>query len=197
MVSRSVEQMDWVDWTFLAKKRGIIERTSLEQKFFELLASVEKLDLKLLDMSMEAISWLSKAEKCALHDDFHKNIPSRAQVGKKLSASVLVLCAPMYVLRHDSSNKTTLSERIEQCVACYYDAKPSDVRRAMARTLVDVLQAFQELDVASLQEIYYMPLEKMTLKSLWEVSSNTIQEAEADSESQEDDEEQKIGVQTA
>ena len=98
-----------------------------------------------------------------LHTYIHMHI------GRQRSAQVLGLAASLFVLRNLYQDSEVMSARIEQFISQHYDAHPSDPRRRLARTLVDVLEAFEALDVETGNEIYVQHCAGMTLSRLWEM----------------------------
>ena len=154
---------------YMLKRYGIMQRTRLEQAFFWLERCMERVDQSLLHVEMEKVRTASKADKNTWHDAFHTVVPARAHVGRQRSAQVLGLCAPLFVLRNHYQESGVMSHRIEEFIGQHYDAHPSDSRRRLARSLVGVLQAFEELDVESGNSVYVQPCAGMNLSLLWKI----------------------------
>ena len=154
---------------YMLKKCGIIQRTRLEQAFCWLEHCVERVDQSLLHVELEKVRTASKADKVTWHDAFHTEVPARAQVGRQRSAQVRGLCAPLFVLRNQYQESGVMSHRIEEFIGQHYDARPSDSRRRLARSLVGVLQAFEALDVESGNSVYVQQCAGMNLSLLWKI----------------------------
>ena len=154
---------------YVLKKGGIMLSTRLEQTFFRLEHCMARVDQSLLRVELEKVRTASKADKSTWHDVFHTEVPARAHVGRQRSAQVLGLCAPLFVLRNQYQDSGVMSHRIEEFIGQHHDARPSDSRRRLARSLVDVLQAFEALDLESDNSVYVQQCAGMNLSLLWKV----------------------------